>query len=197
MAMPISAVILAGGRATRMGGVDKGLVLLNHKPLIAHVIARLTPQVDEILLNVNREFAQYQTMGLPLLPDQTADFIGPLAGFYQGLTHAKHDYLLTVPCDAPLLPPDLAMRLMAALQQNKATIAVARSQNHAHPVFSLCKKTVLPSLQAYLAAQGRKVSEWQKNLAYTEVDFSDQAPAFTNLNTLDELNLLALNADHV
>lgn len=194
--MPISAIILAGGRATRMGGIDKGLVSLNQKPMIAHVIARLTPQVDEIFLNVNREFSQYESMGYKLLADPSPDFIGPLAGFYLGLTHATHDHVLTVPCDAPLLPFDLSARLMHALQQTGADIAVARSQNHTHPVFALCKKMVLANLHTFLAANGRKVSEWQKSQAYTEVDFSDQAEAFTNLNTPEELKRFALTANH-
>jgi molybdopterin-guanine dinucleotide biosynthesis protein A len=190
--MPISAIILSGGLATRMGGVDKGLVLLQQKPLVQYVIERLIPQTDEILINANREITQYQTFNLPVLQDETADFIGPLAGFSLGLKHAQHEYLLTTPCDSPLLPLDLADRLFTSLIQQNADIAVATSDGHAHPVFSLCKKNVLPTLTNYLQQGGRKVSTWQKSLNYIEVDFSDNADAFVNLNTIEDLNLLQL-----
>jgi molybdopterin-guanine dinucleotide biosynthesis protein A len=190
--MAISAIILSGGRATRMGGVDKGLVLLQQKPLIQHVIDRLTPQVDEILINANREITRYQAFGYTVLQDEVEDFLGPLAGFSIGLQHGQHDYLLTVPCDSPLLPLDLAQRLMAALLKHKADIAVASSGDNTHPVFCLCKKNVLPSLTAYLEQGERRVSAWQKSLNYIEVDFSDCEDALVNLNTLEDLAGLEL-----
>ena len=188
----ISAVILAGGLATRMNGVDKGLVQLQQKPLIAHVITRLQPQVDEIFINANREITQYAAFGLPVLKDENEEFIGPLAGFSLGLQHAKHDYVLTVPCDSPLLPLDLAERLLSGMAASLADIAVASSEENAHPVFCLMKKSVLPSLQAYIESGERKVSAWQKSLNYIEVDFSDNFQAFTNLNTFDDLADLEL-----
>lgn len=181
--MSVSAIILSGGRATRMGGIDKGLALLHHKPLIAHVIQRIQPQVDEILVNANRELEHYQGFGLPVLPDEHQDFIGPLAGFYVGLKQAKHAYLLTVPCDSPNLPDRLVAQLLDALTLQNADIAVAASDGHAHPVVSLCKTTVLPSLAAFIAKGERKVSLWQKQHAYVEVDFSNHPDAFVNLNT--------------
>jgi molybdopterin-guanine dinucleotide biosynthesis protein A len=190
--MSISAIILAGGRATRMNGADKGLVPLQQKPLIQHVINRLAPQVDEILINANRELAQYQALGYTVLQDEVEDFLGPLAGFSLGLQHAKHDYVLTVPCDSPLLPINLAQRMMAELVKRKADIAVASSGGNTHPVFCLCKKTVLPSLTAYLEQGERRVSAWQKSQQYIEVDFSDGSEAFTNLNTLEDLAALEL-----
>jgi molybdenum cofactor guanylyltransferase len=195
--MPISAIILSGGRATRMNGADKGLVLLQQKPLIKHVIERLTPQADEILINANRELTQYQALGYPLLQDEVEDFLGPLAGFSLGLQHAKHDYVLTVPCDSPLLPVDLAQRLMAELVEHKAEIAVATSEGSTHPVFCLCKKTVLPSLTAYLQQDERRVSAWQKSQQYIEVDFSDCNEAFTNLNTFEDLAALELKLSEI
>jgi molybdenum cofactor guanylyltransferase len=188
--MPISAIILSGGRATRMNGVDKGLVLLQNKPLIQHVIERLIPQADEILINANRELTQYQAIGYTVLQDEVEDFLGPLAGFSLGLQHAQHDYVLTVPCDSPLLPVDLAQRLMTALVENNAEIAVATSEDSTHPVFCLCKKNVLPSLTAYLQQGERRVSTWQKSQQYIEVDFSDCNEAFTNLNTFEDLAAL-------
>lgn len=200
--MLISAIILSGGRATRMNGVDKGLVLLQNKPLIQHVIARLKPQVDEILINANREIAAYETFGLPVLKDighqdENAEFIGtyigPLAGFKLGLQYAKHDYVLTVPCDSPLLPVDLAHRLLNSLVLTKSEVAVASSDGNTHPVFCLIKKSVLPSLTEYLASGERKVSTWQKSQQCVEVDFSDCADAFTNLNTFEDLKALELS----
>ncbi len=190
--MAISAIILAGGLATRKNGADKGLVLLHKKPLVQHVINRLTKQVDEILINANREIAKYQIFDYSVLQDEVEDFLGPLAGFSLGLRHAKHDYLLTIPCDSPLLPLDLATRLMAALVEHKVDVAVASSNDNAHPVFSLCKKSILPSLTAYLEQGERRVSTWQKSQKYIEVDFSDCNEAFTNLNTIEDLAELEL-----
>ncbi|MBC7696809.1 MAG: molybdenum cofactor guanylyltransferase [Bacteroidia bacterium] len=190
--MAIAGLIIAGGRATRMGGIDKGLALLQQKSLIEHVISRLSSQVDEIFINANREITQYQALGYRVLQDETSDFIGPLAGFNLGLKHAKYDYLLTVPCDSPLLPLDLAERLLSSLLKHNADIAVATSNGDVHPVFCLCKKSVLPSLINYLQQGGRKVSAWQKSLNYIEVDFTDNAEAFINLNTLEDLAALEL-----
>ncbi|MEI8362080.1 MAG: molybdenum cofactor guanylyltransferase MobA [Betaproteobacteria bacterium] len=188
--MAISSIILAGGRATRMGGVDKGLVAFQQKPLILHVIERLKPQVDEIIINANREISQYQTLNYPVRQDETADFSGPLAGINLGLKYAKYDYLLAVPCDSPLIPLNLASRLMAALIKNGTDIAVATCNGESQPVFCLCKKNVAKSLDDYLISGGRKVSAWQKCQKYIEVDFSDCSEAFVNLNTLADLAVL-------
>lgn len=196
--MPISAIILAGGRASRMGGIDKGLVLLQQKPLIEHVLTRLIPQADEIIINANREIAQYQTLGYPILKDAQIelesfnDFAGPLAGVYLGLKHAQHDYLLTVPCDSPFLPLNLAQCLKTALIENNVDIAVAKCDGNTYPVFCLCKKSTYTSLNDYLLQGGRKMSTWQKNLKYIEVDFNHDADAFVNLNTIEDLSALEL-----
>jgi molybdenum cofactor guanylyltransferase len=194
--MPISAIILSGGRATRMNGVDKGLVLLKNKPLIAHVIARLKSQVDELFINANREIATYEAFGLPILQDENNEFIGPLAGFALGLEHAKHDYVLTVPCDSPLLPLDLVERLYNSMAASRMDISCASSDENTHPVFCLMKKSVLPRLTEYLASGERKVSTWQKSQQYVEVDFSDCSEAFTNLNTFEDLSTLELKLDN-
>ncbi len=190
--MGISAIILSGGRATRMNGVDKGLVQLQNKPLSAHVIERLKPQVGEILINANREITAYKKFGYPVLQDENADYIGPLAGFSLGLQHAQHEYVLTVPCDSPLLPLDLAERLLKGILESRTDIAVASSAGETHQVFCLCKKSVLPSLVEYLANGGRKVSAWQKSQRYVEVDFGDNPDGFTNLNTFEDLAALEL-----
>ena len=192
MTMLITSIILSGGRATRMNCVDKGLVLLQKKPLIAHVIARLKPQVDEIFINANREIEQYRVFGFPVIQDEDADFIGPLAGFSLGLQHAKHDYVLTVPCDSPLLPLDLVERLYNGMAASRMDIACASSGGNTHPVFCLMKKSVLPSLLAYIESGERKVSAWQKSQQYIEVDCSDCDETFTNLNTFEDLGALEL-----
>ncbi len=181
----------------RMNGADKGLVTLLNQPLIAHVIARLKPQVDEILINANRELATYETFGYLVLQDESNDFPGPLGGFLLGLKHAKHDYVLTVPCDSPMLPPDLAQRLYRGMIEANAEIAIAKTGIDTHQVFCLMKKDVLPSLEAYLAGGGHKVKTWQQSQKYVEVDFSDcilkdGTSAFTNLNTFEDLAALEL-----
>ncbi len=190
--MRISAIILSGGRATRMNGVDKGLVVLQDKPLIAHVLARLKPQVHEILINANRELTTYKALGYRVLQDESDDFPGPLAGFLLGLKHAQHDLVLTVPCDSPMLPPDLAQRLYNGMAESRADIAVAKTAEDTHQVFCLMKKSVLPSLEAYLAGGGRKVKTWQQSQKCIEVDFSGCNEAFTNLNTFEDLKALEL-----
>jgi len=170
-----------------MGGIDKGLVPFRQKPLITHVINRLSPQVDEITINANREIAAYQSLGYPVLQDEIADFAGPLAGIQLGLKYAGSEYVLAVPCDSPLLPLDLAGRLQAALVQHGADIAIVSSDGNTHPVFCLCKRSVLPALNDYLGHGGRKVGEWQQSLNHVYVDFSDCDQAFTNLNTQKDL----------
>ena len=188
----ISAIILSGGRATRMGGVDKGLISLQNQPLIQYVISRLQSQVDEILINANREIAQYEAFGFKVLQDENQDFAGPLAGILLGLKHAKHELVLSVPCDSPLLPLDLVARLQKGMAESSMDIAVASSDGNTHPVFCLMKKSVLPNLIGFLDAGERKVSTWQKSQKYVELDFSDCANAFINLNTLEELRELEL-----
>jgi molybdopterin-guanine dinucleotide biosynthesis protein A len=187
-----SGLILSGGRATRMGGVDKGLVNLHGKPLIAHVISRIAPQVDELFINANRELDQYNTLGYPVLADETQNFSGPLAGFQLALKNAKHDYVCIVPCDSPFLPENLVQKLFAALLKNDAEIAVASSDQNSHPVCCLCKKNTLPSLEAFVKSGQGKVSAWQKSLRYVEVDFTEPSDngatkGFLNLNTLEDL----------
>jgi molybdopterin-guanine dinucleotide biosynthesis protein A len=184
----ISAIILAGGRAIRMGGLDKGLILFQNKPLITHVITRLKPQVDEIIINANRETDTYQALGYQVLQDEIDNFAGPLAGMQLGLKYASNPYVLTVPCDSPRLPLDLAMRLQTALIAENADISIVTSEDKTHPVFCLCKKSVLTALEDYLKRGGRKVSAWQQSLNHVYVDFSDCAEAFTNLNTQDDLS---------
>lgn len=194
--MSVTAIILAGGRGSRMGGTDKGLVLLHDKPLVAHVLARLTPQVDDILINANRAITAYQALGYTVLSDEMPDFAGPLAGFALGFKHAKGEYLLTSPCDCPLLPANLRQQLQNALEQTHAEIAIATSHGNHHPVVCLCKTSLLNHLEDYLARGGRKVSTWQQSLHHVYVDFNDIPDAFINVNTPQDLEQLEAKQQH-
>jgi molybdopterin-guanine dinucleotide biosynthesis protein A len=183
----ITGVILAGGQGRRMGGVDKGLQPLRGRPMVAWVIERFAPQVDEVLVNANQNLERYAAFGHRLIPDAIQGYAGPLAGLHRGLTEAQHELVATVPCDSPFLPPDLVARLNAALERERAEIAVARTGKQPHPVFCLCRKRVLPGLTEFLAAGGRKIDAWYAKLNVVEVPFDDQATAFSNINTEDEL----------
>ncbi len=180
-------MILAGGQGRRMGGVDKGLQLLRGKPMVHWVIERLSPQVDEVLVNANQNLEAYTRFGYRVIPDEIGGFAGPLAGLQRGLTEAQHELVATVPCDSPFLPHDLIERLHLGMQRDGAEIAVAKTGAQAHPVFCLCRKQVLPGLTAFLAAGGRKIDAWYAKLNVTEVLFDDEAAAFSNINTESEL----------
>jgi molybdopterin-guanine dinucleotide biosynthesis protein A len=186
----ITGLILAGGKARRMGGIDKGLVPLKGEPMIKHVIKRLNPQVSEILINANREIETYQGFGFTIIADEISVFAGPLAGLHAGMKAAKTEFLLSVPCDSPLISEDLCARLMAALEAQKSDIAVAKTGDQHHPVFCLCRTNLAQNLENFLNAGGRKVEDWQKKHAYVEVSFDDNPLAFSNVNTPEELNKL-------
>jgi len=183
----ITGILLAGGQGRRMGGVDKGLQLLRGKPMAQHVIERFAPQVDELLINANQNIEQYQGLGYRVIPDAIGGFVGPLAGLHRGLSEAAHPLVVTAPCDSPFLPLDLVAKLHAALEQQNAELAVARTGDQPHPVFCLCRKSVLPSLTAFLESGGRKIDWWYAQLKVADVDFVDEA-AFRNINTREELS---------
>lgn len=181
----ITGVLLAGGLGSRMGGIDKGLAPLAGKPMAAWVLGRLAPQVNEILISANRNLEQWKQLGFPVLNDEISGFVGPLAGLHAGLCVTRHDWVLTVPCDSPFMPLDLAERLSAALNHSQGKIAVARTAKQAQPVFCLCHRNVLVQLEHYLASGGRKVYQWYSGLNAVEVRFDD-ATAFRNINTDEE-----------
>lgn len=185
--MSISGIVLAGGLARRMEGIDKGLMPFAGKPMIAHVLERLRPQVDEILISANRETERYAAYGFPVVADEIAGYAGPLAGLHRGMCVAQYPLLLSVPCDSPLLPADLADRLLKALQQSDADLALATTGNRTHPVFSLCRCSLKDHLFHYLQTGGRKMSDWHASLKVAEVPFDDELQAFANINTPEEL----------
>jgi len=169
-----------------MGGVDKGLRLLNGKPLIAHVIDRLTPQVDTILISANRNEVEYRRFGYPVQADGIPGFIGPLAGLHAGLIACATPLLVTAACDSPLLPSDLVAQLRAALTSTDSRIAVPRTLDGLQPTFALMRRDVLPALDACLAAGERSLQSCFRQLGMTAVDFPDSG-AFANINTPEEL----------
>ena len=189
----ISGLILAGGRGTRMGHVDKGLQPFGGSTMVANVLARLQPQVATLAINANQNLDTYAAFGVPVWPDDTPGFAGPLAGLEAGLRRCATSYLLTAPCDSPFLPADLAERLYAGLQSQDADLALAVTEENGrrqpHPVFCLLKTSLLPVLSEYLASGGRRMDGWYGQIKVAEVLFED-ADAFRNINTLDELHSL-------
>lgn len=186
----ISALVLAGGRATRMGGRDKGLIPLAGKPLVAHVIERLAPQVGQLLINANRHREDYAGFGHPVLADTLADYQGPLAGMLAGLEQIDTALLLTAPCDSPLPPLDYAERMLAARREADAEIAVATDGERWQPVFCLLGRELATSLEAFLAAGDRKIDRWFASHRTVAVNFSDQPQAFANINSPAELTAM-------
>lgn len=186
----ITGVVLAGGLGRRMGGVEKALVAFRGRPLIAHVIERLLPQVTELLVNANRQTQRYETFGLPVVVDAIDGLVGPLAGLYTGLVRGANDLVLTVPCDSPWLPPDLAQRLLARMESEDAELAVARVGGRLHPVFCLSRRGLAPELAAYLEGGGRGVQQWMMSRRVAIEDFDDRPAAFENINTEDDLRRL-------
>ena len=183
----ITGLVLAGGLGRRMGGVDKGLSLLDGEPLVEHIIRRLAPQVGRLIINANQNHDIYAGFGYPVVGDRIEGHAGPLAGLEAGLAACTTPYLLTVPCDSPLLPADLVSRLAACLTAHKASIAVARTGEQLHPVFSLIRSDELPDLQAFINAGGRRMEAWLRRLCWAPCPFDDCPEAFANINTPDEL----------
>ena len=189
----VTGLVLAGGRGSRMGGVDKGLQIYRGTPLALHAMLRLAPQVGQVMINANRNLAAYESFGAPVFTDATGDFAGPLAGFVAGLEQCQTPYLATVPCDSPLFPPDFVDRMAAALEGANAEIAVASAPEdgrmRAQPVFCLMRSALLESLVRFTNEGGRKIDRWTAQHACVEVAFDD-ARAFVNANTLAELQAL-------
>jgi molybdopterin-guanine dinucleotide biosynthesis protein A len=181
----VTGIVLAGGQGRRMGGVDKGLQPLRGKPMVEHVLARLAPQVAEVIVNANQNANAYAAFGHRVVRDDVGGFAGPLAGLHAGLRTASHPLVVTVPCDSPFLPPDLVSRLRASLKDNE--LAVAKTGDQAHPVFCLLKKSLYEDLDAFLRDGGRKIDAWYGKLRHVEVSFDDEAEAFRNINTREEL----------
>lgn len=201
--LKLSGVVLAGGQGSRMNGVDKGLQLLQGQSLVKHAVQRLQAQslaVASIAINANRHLTEYQALGFDVWPDAQADYAGPLAGFLVGMTHCPHPYLLTVPCDSPMFPLDLAERLMQSMLIHGADIAMAATPDdegamRRQPVFCVLKVTLKDSLQHFLAEGGRKIGAWTAMHNTAEVPFEDPL-AFRNLNTVEDVRQLEISRKH-
>jgi molybdopterin-guanine dinucleotide biosynthesis protein A len=183
----VTGIVLAGGQGRRMGGVDKGLQPLEGRPMVAWAIERLAPQVEAIVVNANQNLDAYRAFGYPVVSDAVGGFAGPLAGLHAGLQATRTALAVTVPCDSPFLPTDLVARLRSALEAGDAEIAVAKTGDQPHPVFSLVQRKILPHLEAFLHSGGRKIDAWYASLKVVEVSFDDQAEAFSNINTREDL----------
>ena len=185
----VAGLILAGGLGSRMGGVDKGLVELDGRPMVAHVVERLAPQVAELLINANRNAQAYAGFGVPVVADRVEGFAGPLAGLDTGLHAASPDcgWVATCPCDSPFLPLDVVARLLDAAVAAPADVAMARADGQTQPVFLLARRSTAASLVAYLEGGGRKIDRWVEGERHVIVDFDDCPEAFANINTREEL----------
>lgn len=181
----ITGVVLAGGRGSRMGGIDKGLQALNGKPLWRHVADRLQPQVTKLVISANRNLDSWQRSGYPIIADTVHDFPGPLAGMLSVMDQVEGEWFLFCPCDTPFIPSFLATRL---IQQKNASPAVwVHDGERDHPAVALVNREVIGELEAYLAAGERRVMVFLRKIGGHSVDFSDVKSAFVNVNTLDDL----------
>jgi molybdopterin-guanine dinucleotide biosynthesis protein A len=195
----ITGLILAGGRGSRMGGVDKGLQTFRGMPLALHTMLRLAPQVGGIMINANRNLSAYESFGVPVWPDGIGDYAGPLAGFLTGLERCETSWLVTVPCDTPLFPQDLVARLAEALDREDADIAMAAAREEdgaavrTQPVFSLLRVELMEDLVQFTQGGGRKIDAWTGQHRTIVVPFDragDDPSAFFYANTLTELHRL-------
>jgi molybdopterin-guanine dinucleotide biosynthesis protein A len=187
----VNAVILAGGRASRMGGQDKGLVQFQAQIMIAHTLSRIGPQVDTLVINANRNLDSYRALGHAVITDSNQDFMGPLAGILSALHHFDDDILLVVPCDCPWLPLDLAARMQACMLDNQTDIVVASDGEQEQPVVLLIKANMAQSIQDYLDAGERKLKAWYRSHHFSVCAFTDNPNAFININTHEQISQLS------
>jgi molybdopterin-guanine dinucleotide biosynthesis protein A len=192
----LTGVVLAGGRAQRMGGRDKGLLSLAGVPMVEHVLKTLEPQVGCILINANRHQDRYAVYGYPVVPDILEGFYGPLAGMASAMRAVATPYIITVPCDSPFVPPDLARRLYEALVANRAELSAAHDGERLQPVFSLLCCSLQEDLMNYLQGGGRKIETWYDQHRLAIADFSDRKDAFININTPEEIQAVESRLKH-
>ncbi|MFP4207927.1 MAG: molybdenum cofactor guanylyltransferase MobA [Wenzhouxiangella sp.] len=187
----ITAAVLAGGMGRRMGGVDKGLVEVLGRPMVAWTLEAIAPQAGQVLINANRSIEEYAAFGWPLVADRHAGFQGPLAGLHAVLDAATTPFVAIVPCDTPGLPADLIARLAQALERDDSELAVAEAGGRMHTLHGLFRRELLGDLARALAAGERKPDAWYATRRWSRVDFSDVAPAFDNINTPEQRDALA------
>lgn len=185
----ITGVILAGGRGQRLGGIDKGLLIVDGRPLIEHAIAALRPQVGRLLINANRNHSHYAAYGFHVVADILGDHYGPLAGILSAMRSARTPWLACVPCDAPTIAPDLIEGLSAVIAAD-TEISVALAAARLQPVFALMRCSLANDLESYLRSGGRKVEAWCRQRSLVQADFSDALGMFANINTPEDLQKL-------
>ena len=193
MTITISGVILAGGKARRMQGQDKGLVTFRGKPMISYCLARLSPQVSSVSINANRNFEKYSTYGVPVFADELPDFQGPLSGMLTALKRATTDYVLFIPCDNPFLSEKLCERLLQAIREHNVQLAYANDGERDHPTFCLISCKLTPALEKYLVSGERRILAFMQQQQGIQVDFSDQKSTFQNFNTLEDVHTMEEN----
>jgi len=191
----VAGVILAGGRALRMHKQDKGLMNFKGRPMVSYALAALTPVVDYVFINANRNIDQYRQFGWPVISDRTDRFDGPLAGVLTAMIHADADILVVMPCDSPLIKTQHLQKMLLVRAENNADVAVAFDGIRIHPVFLVIKCILQTNLQDYLARDQRKVAAWLAQQNLVQVDFSDEPEIFTNINTIEELSMLEKAVD--
>ena len=185
--MTCSAIILAGGQGRRMGGADKGLMQWQNKPLIQHIIDRLAPQVDEIIISCNRNIEQYKAFGYECIKDSTDDFLGPLAGIASCIASSRCDSVLLCPCDTPLIPLNLLYQLERTMQQSGANAVIARDYHNQHYSHALLTTEFANTAGGQLSAKTKSLRSWYETTHWQCADFADKTKAFTNINTLEQL----------
>lgn len=175
----------------RWDGRDKGLIEVSGRPMIGHVLEALEPQVEQVIINANRNLDEYRAFGVPVVTDARGDFLGPLAGIASGLAAATTEWVAIVPCDSPLLAADCVDRLASARAQDESTdIAVAHDGERIQPVFALIRRRLVEDLDAFLGSGGRKIDQWYGQQRMQLVDFSDRPDNFVNVNRPEDLDLV-------
>ncbi|MBE9516378.1 MAG: molybdenum cofactor guanylyltransferase [Proteobacteria bacterium] len=186
--MTTAGVILAGGRGQRMGGEDKGTVTYKGRPLVEHVIAKLAPQLDQLVISANRNIDFYKQYDYPVLADDIGDYWGPLAGIATAMKFCQSDLLLISPCDTPNLPDNLLQRLTDVMEEKRVDVVMAQDEDHLHPVITLVKCSLYDDLVAYLRRGERKAMKWMQSQNWAATRFPDQADCFANINSLDDID---------
>ena len=192
----VTGIILAGGRSLRMGGVNKAMLHVQGRPMLGHIIDTLKLQLESLVISApfaaqgipdTHPLQDYKAWGLPVVCDPYPDFQGPLSGMLAGMRQSTTPFFMSVPCDTPFIPADLCTRMHHGLLETASDLVFAAVNGHAQPVICLGKTSLAKHLEAFLAGGDRKVGLWQKSLHWAEVDFSDCADTFCNLNTPQDL----------
>ena len=186
--MRVSGLILCGGQGRRMHGQDKGWVEITGKPMIEHVVDRFQPQVDELLINANRNIERYQRFNFKIVEDIMEGYQGPLVGILSGMVVCENDFMVCIPCDCPFFPTDLVERMLDLQQSSDADIVSVTDGERAHPVFALLKTNLVGSLKDYLQSDQRKIDRWYQQHNYQLVEYSPEHNYFDNINTPEQLN---------